>query len=176
MTRPVAESGLQQDIRVEVLLGLGSNTNRKHHLQLGLQALQGAFGKVECSQVYQSAAVGFDGQPFFNAVAAIQTDWDVDQLNQWLKKLEDQHGRDRNQPKFSNRNLDIDILTFGTLSGQVAGILLPRAECFRHAFVLRPLAELRPGMTIPGEDRTWADLWQEVGHSLQPLRAVDFHL
>ncbi|MCH8552490.1 MAG: 2-amino-4-hydroxy-6-hydroxymethyldihydropteridine diphosphokinase [Natronospirillum sp.] len=176
MARPASDTGLRPIDPVEVLLGLGSNTDRERHLQLGLQSLQSTFGSVECSQVYESAAVGFDGQPFYNAVAAIQTDWDIDQLNQWLKKLEDQYGRDRTQPKFSNRNLDIDILTFGRLSGQVAGILLPRAECFRHAFVLRPLAELRPQMTIPGEDRTWADLWLQIGHDLQPLRTADLCL
>lgn len=159
--------------KTEVLLGLGSNTRPVFHLTAGLEVLQEAFGSLECSTVYESAAVGFEGAPFHNMVAAIQTGWTIARLNQWLKALEDQYGRDRSQPKFSSRNLDIDILTFGELHGSAEGILLPRAECFRHAFVLRPLAELRPDQSIPGETRTWAELWQQLSPGAQALRPVD---
>ncbi len=169
LSNPAAE----RDHSTEVLLGLGSNTRPVAHITAGLEALRDAFGELECSAVYESAAVGFDGAPFHNLVAAIRTDRPITGLNQWLKALEDAHGRDRSQPKYSSRNLDIDILTFGDRHGWVEGVQLPRAECFRHAFVLRPLAELRPDLAIPGETRTWADLWQQLRADMQALHPVD---
>ncbi|TGG92495.1 2-amino-4-hydroxy-6-hydroxymethyldihydropteridine diphosphokinase [Natronospirillum operosum] len=158
---------------VEVLLGLGSNIRRDYHLQAGLAALRAEFGTVECSPFYESAAVGFAGSPFYNGVAAIRTELSVDELNRWLKALEDGFGRDRSQPKFSSRNLDVDILTCGDLHGWIEGVQLPRSEVFRHAFVLKPLADLRPQGQVPGEQRTWGELWAQIGDSLQPLHPVE---
>ena len=79
-----------------------------------------------------------------NAAAVIDSDLDPQALNAWLHALEDAHGRDRSGPRFGDRPLDIDIVFYDALVLSGPGHLqLPRDE-LRHAFVLRPLAELDP--------------------------------
>lgn len=158
---------------VEVLLSLGSNIDREYHLCAALDALAEAYGNIEMSPVYESDAVGFDGNAFYNLVVAISTEEPLAVVNQRLKQIEDNCGRDRSQPKYSSRTLDIDVLTYGDAHGAVSGIALPRDEVYRHAFVLKPLADLRPGMPVPGDTLTWADLWLDFSASDQPLRQIN---
>lgn len=157
----------------EVLIGLGSNCQPEFHLQLALQWLHKQFGRVERSLVYESAAVGFKGDPFHNLVVAISYRGALGPLRAALKTLEDHYGRDRNQPKFSPRNLDLDILTYGTLHGMHEGLPLPRPDCFQYSYVLRPLAELRPHHLVPGRTITWEQLWEGLAPQSPALRLVE---
>lgn len=160
--------------KTEVLLSLGSNVDREYHLKAALDALALAYGVLDVSPVYESAAVGFAGDAFFNLAVALQTEESLGVLKQHLKQIEDDCGRDRSQPKFSDRTLDIDVLTFGTLSGMVEGIRLPRYEVYKNAYVLKPLADLRPQQPVPGdEEQTWFSLWAQFPQDKQPLRVVD---
>lgn len=145
---------------VEVYLGLGSNQDAERHLREGIEALQACFGEVELSPLYRSTAVGFEGRDFINAAARIRTDWAVGQVKQWLTDLENAHGRDRSQPKFSDRSLDIDILFFGDQHGTVDDLELPRDEILKYAHVLKPMADLAPDLIHPGTGRTLADHWE----------------
>ena len=96
-----------------VYLGLGSNVDAERHLAAGVDALRERFGRVECSPVYRSEAVGFSGDDFLNACCRIESDLSPEALKAWLTGLEDAHGRRRDLPKFSDRTLDIDVLLFG---------------------------------------------------------------
>ena len=58
----------------QVFLGVGSNIERERYITAGLDALQGLFGELALSSVYDSAAIGFEGQPFLNLVAGVDTD------------------------------------------------------------------------------------------------------
>lgn len=140
-------------------LSLGSNIDAPAHLRAALEALRARFGAVVMSPVYRTRAVGFDGPDFHNAAAIIDTDLDPHALNAWLHALEDAHGRDRKGPRYGDRTLDIDIVLFDGLSLEGAGNLrIPRPE-LKHAFVLRPLAEIAPDVIVPGTGRTLAQLW-----------------
>ncbi len=147
--------------KIDVYLGLGSNQDAKKHIAAGIVALQHRFGDLRVSSVYRSTAVGFDGDDFLNAAAWIRTDLDVGELKAWLTELEDRHGRDRSQPRFSDRSLDIDILLHGDKVGTFDGLELPRPEVLKYAHVLRPLAELAPDLTHPVSGKTFAQHWQE---------------
>jgi len=103
--------------------------------------------------------VGFEGDDFLNAVARVSTDWGVGQIKRYLTELENQHGRDRNQPKFSDRVLDIDLLLYDDWMGEFDGLSLPRDEITRYAHVLKPLADLAPDLIHPGSDQNYATLW-----------------
>lgn len=141
-------------------LSLGSNVDAVKHLRAAVDALRERFGDVVLSPVYRTRAVGFDGPDFHNAAAIIDTDLDPHALNAWLHALEDAHGRDRSGPRYGDRTLDIDIVLFDDLALEGSGNLrIPRPE-LKHAFVLRPLAEIAPHIAVPGDGRTLAQLWQ----------------
>lgn len=140
-------------------LSLGSNVEPERHLHEALEALRARFGHVIVSPVYRTPAIGFVGPDFLNAAAVIDSDLEPQALNDWLHALEDAHGRDRSGPRFSSRTLDIDIVLFDdrVLEGE-GNLRLPRPE-LRHAFVLRPLADIAPGVEVPGTGRTLGQLW-----------------
>ena len=58
----------------QVFLGVGSNIERERGITAGLDALRGLFDELALSSVYDSDAVGFEGQPFLNLVAAVSTE------------------------------------------------------------------------------------------------------
>ena len=140
-------------------LSLGSNIEPQTHLRAAIDALRARFGDVVVSPVYRTPAVGFDGPAFLNAAAIVDSDLEPQALSDWLHALEDAHGRDRSGPRFSDRTLDIDIVLFDDRVLDGAGHLrVPRPE-LKHAFVLRPLADIAPQVGVPGTGRTLAQLW-----------------
>ena len=156
---------------IDVFLGLGSNQEPKRHLAAGIVALQQRFGELQLSPVYRSEAVGFSGSDFLNAAARIQTEIGIAALKDWLTELENRHGRDRSQPRFSDRSLDIDILLYGDEVGNFDGLELPRGEILKYAHVLKPLADIAPALVHPLTGVTMGDHWQrfEGDRSLTPL-------
>lgn len=159
----------------EVILSLGSNIDRERNIRSALNALRADFGEVAISPVYESEAVGFQGEPFLNLVALIHTDLPVGELSRRLRALEADHGRVRGGGKtFSSRTLDIDILTCDDLAGVVDGVELPRDEILKHAFVLVPLADLRPEGMHPTERKTYRELLTERGFEGQKLWRINF--
>lgn len=157
-----------------VLLGLGSNIDPAYHLPLGLTALDELLRDVRCSCVYEGEAQGFVGDPFWNLVLEGVTDLAVADLQKALRNIEYAYGRPVDAPRFSSRALDIDILIFGELVGEHAGVELPRGEILDVAFVLRPLAELVPEAVHPLVGKSYATLWHEFDQESQPLRRVRF--
>lgn len=139
-------------------LGVGSNIEPERHVPIAIERLGQAFDDLRLSPVYRSPAVGFDGADFVNLVAAVRTDRSPTALRDWLRALEDEYGRRRDVPKFSDRVLDVDILLFGDRVRRDRDLPLPRPEIFRFAHVLRPLAELAPDLVCPGDGRTMAEI------------------
>jgi 2-amino-4-hydroxy-6-hydroxymethyldihydropteridine diphosphokinase len=158
---------------VRVFLSLGSNIDRYQHISSALDALQMRFGELLISPVYESEAVGFEGDNFLNLVVAIEVSLGVGELSDCLKAIEDDNGRQRTGPKFSARTLDIDILTYDDVCGTVDGVELPRDEVTTNAFVLRPLADVAPNAQHPLLKRSYQSMWSEYPHA-QKLWPVDF--
>ena len=141
-------------------LSLGSNIDAPENLRSALRALRARFGEVIVSPVYRIPAVGFEGPDFLNAAAIIDSDLDPFALVSWLQGLERAHGRMRNHVKLSSRTLDLDIVYFNNLVLDLPGRLqLPRPE-LRHAFVLKPLADIAPGFVDPVRGTSLAELWE----------------
>lgn len=157
-----------------VYLSIGSNVDRQHNISSCLNALHKHFGPFNMSSVYESEAVGFQGSHFYNLVVAIQTSLSLTELSILLKKIEDEHGRNRSGPKFSPRTLDIDIVCFDDLVGTFEGIELPRAELYYNAFVLKPLAEISGEEIDPKTGKTYQTLWQ-TSELNQALWAIEFN-
>ncbi|WP_445360613.1 2-amino-4-hydroxy-6-hydroxymethyldihydropteridine diphosphokinase [Microbulbifer sp. EKSA005] len=157
----------------QVYLSLGSNINRAQYIRAALDALAGQFGELQVSRVFESEAVGFQGDNFYNLVVGLETDLPVGQLALCLRGIEDANGRLRSGPKFSARTLDIDILTYDHLTGTVDGVKLPRGEIVKNAFVLQPLAEIAPEVLHPVEQKTYRQLWNEYDQDSQKLWPVE---
>lgn len=153
-------------------LSLGSNIEPEQNLRAAISELRAQFGMVVLSSVYRCAAIGFDGPDFLNMAAIIETTLPPIELNSWLHALEDRHGRCRDQPRFANRHLDIDIVLYDDLILNGPGHLeLPRKE-LKHAFVLCPLAEIAPAVAHPVLHKTLAQLWSEFPVTSEPLQQL----
>lgn len=156
---------------VRVALGIGSNLNRRRHIQAAAKALRRKFGAVRLSPVYRTRAVGFEGPDFFNLVALIDTDLPVGELHEVLRTIEDGQGRRRDGERFSSRSLDIDILLYGNAVLHDRGYDVPRDEILRYSFVLKPLADLMPRQRHPELDEEYAVLWRRFAES-HPVDAM----
>lgn len=157
-----------------VYLGVGSNIERERYIVAGLDALAVLFGELALSSVYDSEAIGFEGQPFLNLVVGVETVLSPGELSRRLRHIEFEHGRPVNATRFSPRQLDIDILTHGQLTGSIEGVELPRPEILENAFVLCPLAELAGGEVHPLAGKSYAELWRAYDRDAQALVKVDF--
>ncbi|MCP4046060.1 MAG: 2-amino-4-hydroxy-6-hydroxymethyldihydropteridine diphosphokinase [Gammaproteobacteria bacterium] len=144
-------------------LGLGSNVDADTNIRVGIRALEETFRNVRLSPAYISAAVGFEGDDFINLVARVDTDMHPIALRQYLRELEDHHGRKRNVPKFSDRFLDVDILLYDDLVVLSPVLEVPRAEILKFAHVLKPLADLDPELVHPSDRRTMSEIWESSG-------------
>ncbi len=159
---------------IQVYLGIGSNINREFNIHSGVAHLKQEFGALTLSAVYESDAVGFEGDPFYNLVAAFQTTLPVHKMSLILKKIEDIHKRDRNNSSFSPRTLDIDLLLYGDEIILEDGLVLPRDEILKYAFVLRPLAEINGHAIHPIAQQSYTKLWNQFDQSSQPLTRIAF--
>lgn len=136
-----------------VYLGLGSNIEREKHLCAGLDALAGFLRDMRCSPVFESQAVGIKSGPFFNLVVTGQTDLPLLELDRRLKFIEAENGR--YAPDRKGLPLDIDVLMYDDLHGTFDGLVLPRAEILKNAFVLWPLSLIAPTLLHPGRASAW---------------------
>jgi 2-amino-4-hydroxy-6-hydroxymethyldihydropteridine diphosphokinase len=157
-----------------IYISLGSNIDREEHTRAGVNALRLAFGELKLSSVYESEAVGFAGDAFYNMVIACEVSTPVHETNQILRAIEDANGRDRSGPRFSSRTLDLDLLLYDDLVIDENGLKLPRGEILKNAFVLWPLAEIAPDRIHPETGTSFAELWAAFDKSKEHLKPIDF--
>lgn len=158
---------------VRVYVSLGSNMQREKHLRGGLRDLRAVFGRLDLSPVYESAAVGFEGEPFLNLVAAFETEQSIEEVDTELSRIEEQHGRVRGEERFAPRTLDIDLLLFGDCVMRRPGLTVPRDEILEYAFVLKPLVDLAGEECHPVVGRSYAELWADFDDASQSLQPVE---
>jgi 2-amino-4-hydroxy-6-hydroxymethyldihydropteridine diphosphokinase len=104
---------------------------------------------VETSGLYRTAPIDSSGPDYVNAVACIDTSFDPHELLAALQDIEQAHGRERpyrNAP----RTLDLDLLLYGDQVIATESLTVPHPRMHERAFVLAPLAEIAPGIVIPG--------------------------
>ena len=160
-------------MRVQVYVSIGSNIDRVRNIRFSLDALKAEFGELEISSVYESAAVGFDSEPFYNLVVGFASSEPARVVQEKLHAMETVAGRDRDE-KMAARSLDLDLLLYGDSVVNEDGLVLPREDIQRYAFVLRPLAEIAADRTHPLTDERYADMWQAFDARGQDLKQVDW--
>ncbi len=159
-----------------VYLGLGSNLEPRPNLQLASRELRRRFSLNRMSAVYRSAAMGFDGADFLNAVACIDTELSPQELHAELELIHDAADRQRNTGKIISRTLDIDLLLFDRLVLDDPPLRIPREDVLQYSFVLRPLSEIAPNYRHPVSRRTLGDHWRDFDAASHQLTPVDHNL
>ena len=96
-----------------VVIGIGSNIQAETNISKMLEILKMHVEVLKVSAMIKTKPVGIKDQPdYTNGAVKIRTSIDNENLNQLLKKIEDQLGRDRTVPKFGPRCIDLDIITW----------------------------------------------------------------
>jgi len=135
-------------------IGLGSNLgDSRAILDSAVHALSllPATRLQVISSFYRSPPLGDYGQPdYLNAVASISTMLDPNVLLDSLLTIEREHGRVRGPQRWIARTLDLDLLVYDDFVMQTDELWLPHREMYKRDFVLVPLLEIAPGLTVPG--------------------------
>ena len=127
-------------------------------LDAAVQALAASNGVrvLARSRNYLTPAWGRTDQPdFINAALAVDSLLSAPALLALLLDVERRFGRERESEatRWGPRPLDLDLLAFGDQSLQLPGLELPHPRLHERAFVLVPLAEIAPGLVVPGRGR-----------------------
>ena len=155
-----------------VFLGIGSNLNKKENIHSCITFFKSSFKHCSISPIYQSPSFGFEGHDFYNLVIKIKTHFKLPSLKKWLMWVEDVHNRDRSQPRYSNRTLDIDILLFNNDIYQDENITIPRPEILTQGYILKPLIDISTQIKHPQTQNTFEHHW----HKLQNEQASTLKL
>ena len=138
-------------------LGLGSNVgDRRGHLRSAIELLGEHGVEVEAvSSLYETEPVGeiTDQPDFLNAAVRIRTGLEPQELLDVCKGIEAEQGRMFAGPRHGPRSLDVDLLLLGDLELETERLTLPHPEVRSRRFVLVPLLELDPGLTLPDGTR-----------------------
>jgi len=146
-------------------ISIGSNINKDEHIPASLRALEQAFGELAVSSIYETEAVGFTGDVFYNLVVGFDSDLEVKAVTKQLRQIELDNGRTRDSRKFAARTLDLDLILYGDLIVNDGRLQIPRDEIEHYAFVLEPLAEIAPSLQHPVSHISYAELWEQFDKS-----------
>ncbi len=134
-------------------LGLGSNVgDPAAHLRAALDLLGEHGVEVDAvSSTYRTEPVGeiLDQPDFLNAAVRIRTELEPEALLDACKAVEARRGRSFDAPRHSPRPLDVDLLLLGDLELETERLTLPHPQVSSRRFVLVPLLELDPQLTLP---------------------------
>lgn len=146
-------------------ISLGSNIDRAQNTCTALNALKKHFKQLLASSLYETEAVGFIGDPFYNLIIGFDSDLEVKIVTKLLRQIEKDQGRTRDSRKFAARTLDLDLILYGEMIISDGRLQLPRDEIERYAFVLEPLAEIAPKLTHPITQKRIEELWNNFDKS-----------
>jgi 2-amino-4-hydroxy-6-hydroxymethyldihydropteridine diphosphokinase len=150
-------------------LSLGSNIEPEHNLLRAVRELQPLGHILACSTVYQNPAVGPTPQPdFLNAAVLLETDLAPRALRAELRRLEELLGRMRGPDQYAPRTIDIDLVLYGSLTLQEAGMVIPDPDFLVRPHLALPLAELDPNHRHP----VFGESLGSIAERLRPQAAL----
>jgi deoxyguanosine kinase len=133
-------------------IGVGSNQgDRLLLLQNALFTLAEQLGDVRLvSSVYESPAMGFEGENFLNACIELESEISAENLLQQCLEIERSFGRIRNKKGYEDRVIDIDLL-IGPNEVKTTSLDLPHPRMSQRRFVIEPLHEIAPHLEVMGK-------------------------
>lgn len=156
-----------------VYIGLGSNLgDSAAMLERAIVALQElAELRLQArSALYRSRPFGpVEQGDFVNAVAAFLTTLTAPQLGAALQQLEQRLGRRARELRWGPREIDLDLLVYGTLRLRDPQLTVPHPGISQRDFVLYPLNEIAPQLFVPGLGRVCQLAAQVEDRGTRPL-------
>ncbi len=146
-------------MKKSVYLSLGSNVgDRRANLDTAVEKLRALGTVAAISSLYETEPVEVRQQGWFlNCVVKLETEAMPRQLLKRVLDIEQSMGRRRTQAK-GPRNIDIDILLFGSSVVEAKGLTIPHPAMHERRFVLEPLAEIAPEVRHPVLKKTAREL------------------
>lgn len=142
-------------------ISIGSNIDKEIHVPSSLVALKKQFGNLIISSLYETEAVGFQGDDFHNLIVQFSSTLEAKVVAKILRQIELDHGRTRDSRKYAARTLDLDLILYGDFIISDGRLQIPRDEIECYAFVLQPLAEIAPNLLHPISQMSYGDLWNK---------------
>lgn len=145
----------------KVYISLGSNKgDRLKHLQDAINLIFKRVGHVtDISMVYNTPAIGFDGDNFLNACIGVETQLESQLLMQSLLDIETFLGRERSDSDvYEARVIDIDMLFYDNEIINTYLLKVPHPELYKRKFVLQPLYDIAPKFTHPKLEMTVSEM------------------
>jgi len=133
-------------------IALGSNKgNKLQYLQSAVDAVFERIGAVKkISKVYTTPAFGFDGDDFYNACIAVETELKPKKVLKELQTIEVELGRAKKSTKgYESREIDLDILFFEDEIIEDKNLVIPHPELHKRRFVLQPLLDIAKDVEHP---------------------------
>lgn len=151
---------------MKVYFSLGSNVGgRQKYLSDAVDSLKQQISELEVSSFYQTEPWGNKDQPYFlNICVSGNTDLSPGELLEFIKSVESKLGR-KHTEKWGPREIDIDILFYGSELIELPDIKIPHEYLAERAFVLIPLAEIAPDIIHPVLKESISDLSKKVDSS-----------
>jgi len=142
-------------MRAGVALGsnLGERLANLHNARREIISMKGALPPLRCSAIYETEPVGCEkgAAKFFNAVIEFGYAGQPIELRRELAAIERVLGRPAAHERNVSRPIDLDLLYFGDVIIETAELRLPHPRIVDREFVLRPLADIRPDLVLPGQ-------------------------
>lgn len=156
----------------EVYVAAGSNIDPERNLARAVAELAREFPGARFSPWYRNRAAGFEGDDFINLVAGFDTALPVREVIERLQAIEALCGRPRGAPRWAPRTMDLDVLLYGDLVCDEAGMKIPRPDLLKRAYMLGPLATLAPEVRHPTAGLAIGELWRRFDQAAHPLERL----
>ena len=158
---------------IDCFLSLGSNMGNK------LENISNAIRFIESSpensflsksEIYESRAMyNTSLENFYNAVIKIKTDLSPIELLAFVKDIEKQMGRVKTTERYSERPIDIDILSYGDKIIDSKELVIPHPHIKERKFVLKPWSDIDSNYILARSNKKISDLLDETSDNSKLL-------
>ena len=172
-----SESAATKRMRTAVALGsnIGERLENLRAARKAISDLLNVNAPIFSSAVYETEPVGCEAnaRKFLNSVVEFEYASDPAQLLEQMIQIEETLGRKRHHPRNVSRIIDVDLLYCGEQRINDKQLQLPHPRLHLREFVLRPLADIRPDLLLPGQKKAIRELLAEVEQSGGVVRYAD---